>query len=98
MKLAHSMKVLGLIVAFMAVLTVAAPGYAWTHDYDFGRSHYTGYHYYGGSDYYRHHYGWSHGYHYSGYYYPTYRPYYYEPSVSPGFGFILPGFSVYVGP
>jgi hypothetical protein len=100
MKLTRLMKIVGLSVVMLAVLTLAAPGYAWTHGGGFGNGHYTGHHYYHGSDYgFRHHVGWGNGYGYSGgYYYPYYSPYYYEPYVSPGFGLVLPGFSFYVGP
>ena len=101
MKLAHSMKVIGLVVGLLTVFAVAAPTFARAHDNDFGRNHYSSYHhYYGGRDFYRNNYSRGYGYSYSGYYYPyySYRPYYYEPYVSPGFSFVLPGFSLYIAP
>ncbi len=95
MKLARLMKIVGLSVVALAVLTFSAPGYAWTHDDGFGRNHYSGYRHNHHSGYYgyRHHGGWGNG--YSGSYY---APRYYAPRVSPGFGIYLPGFSFYVGP
>jgi hypothetical protein len=108
MKLARSMKIVGLFVALLAVLTLAVPSYAWEHDGQYRRVHYTGYYYnhegyghwhrhYWDHDYegygHWHRHHWDH-YRYSGYDYPYYRPYRSQPSISVG----LPGFSVYIGP
>lgn len=105
MKLNRSIKVVGVLVALLAVLGLAVPGYAWTHDDGFGRSHYPGHVYlgapsygygYGGG----HHSGWAYGYRHSGNYYPHHRSYYSdysEPYFASGFAFSIPGFSFFFG-
>lgn len=92
-------KLIALAGVLLASLILAAPGYSFTHDDDFGRNYGSdrgGYHYY-------HHPGYYDGYRY-GYwrpYRPYYRPYYYYgPAVSFGYPYpyAAPGFSVYIGP
>lgn len=101
MKIKCSMKKAGVLIALLAVLGLAAPGYAWTHDDGFGRGHYSGNYYRGGYGHGPwHHHGWGRGYYYPGGYYRYHRPYYAEAPYyyGPGFGISIPGFSFYVGP
>ncbi len=101
MKLNRSIKTVGVLVALLAVLGLAVPSYAWTHDDGFGRSNYRGQAYlgapgygYGGGP----HSGWIHGYRHTGNYYSHHRSYYSEPYYAPGFSFSIPGFSFFIGP
>lgn len=78
-------KIVSLILAFVAVLMTAAPAFAW-HRHHYYRPYYRSYSYGYYDPYYR-------PYYYNDYYGPYYRPYY-GPGVSVG----VPGFSFYVGP
>ncbi len=95
MKLAHSIKIVGFLAAFLAVLTLAVPSYSWAHDGWYGRGYSNGY-YGNGGYWHRHHHYWDNGYRHHRYwdrgygYYPYQRSYYSPPVFSVG----VPGFSL----
>ncbi len=87
MRIARSIRIVGLAMALLSVVTLASPAFSWAHDRDFGR----GYH--GANHGYVTHSPWHNGHHYWGGH-PYYRPYHTGPAVS----FAVPGFSFFIGP
>ena len=89
MKLSRKLKTL--MVAAAAVFILAAPAYSWAHDYNHGWNHRAHYRSYAA-------YPIQHRAYWGDYGRPWYRDQYRGPVYPGSFGFVLPGFSVYVGP